>query len=149
MIITAIKEKFIIALMAPMVLSAFANAIIGLGYYRSIQVFKYTLNYKRVGGTMRYKYIGYLLYDCGYFSHADVPLDKPVYRVLLSGITILFSLPCFDKIPGGYIVGFSAVLILLIIQAKVISLKPQLLFLFGSSFLDYAEIVPRPHPRTL
>lgn len=121
------REKFSIALMAPMVLSAFANAIIGLeaitGAFRFLND---TLNYKRVGGTMQYANTSAIYYMIAVIFSLTLMylLDKPVYRVLLSGISnIILLAMLLTRSRGGYIVGFSAVLILLIIQAKGYKLK--------------------------
>ena len=56
--------------------------------------------------------------------------DKPVYRILLSGVnTILLLAMLLTRSRGGYIVGFSAIFLFFIIQAKGYRFKT-----FGSFF---------------
>lgn len=121
------REKLSLALMAPMVLSAFVNAIIGLeaitGAFRFLND---TLNHARVGGTMQYANTSAIYYMIAIIFSLTLMylLDKPVYRVLLSGVNnIILLAMLLTRSRGGYIVGFSAVLLFLIIQAKGYKLK--------------------------
>lgn len=121
------KEKLSLALMGPVVISAFINAIIGLeaitGAFRFLND---TLNNARVGGTLQYANTSAIYYMIAVIFSLTLMylLDKPVYRVFLSGInTIILLAMLLTRSRGGYIVGFSAVLLYLIIKAKGFRLK--------------------------
>ena len=121
------REQLNIALMLPTVLSAFINAVIGLeaitGAFRFLND---TLNNRRVGGTLQYANTVAIYYMIAIiFSLTLIYLsDKPIYRVLLTGPnTIILLAMLLTRSRGGYIVGFAAILLLLIIQAKVYRFK--------------------------
>lgn len=121
------RDKLSIALMAPMVLSAFINAIIGLeaitGAFRFLND---TLNQRRVGGTLQYANTVAIYYMIAVIFSLTLMylLDKPIYRVLLTGTnTIILLALLLTRSRGGYIVGFASVLFLFIIQTKGYRLK--------------------------
>ncbi len=121
------KEKLSLILMGPMVISAFISAIIGLeaitGAFRFLND---TLNGARVGGTLQYANTSAIYYMIAVIFSLTLMylLDKPVYRVFLSGINgIIILAMLLTRSRGGYIVGFSAVLLYLIIQVKGYRLK--------------------------
>ena len=127
------KKEFSIALMAPVVMSAFINALIALqaitGAFRFLND---TLNNRRIGGTFQYANTAAVYYIMAIiFSLTLMYLwDKPVYRILLSGVnTILLLAMLLTRSRGGYIVGFSAIFLFFIIQAKGYRFKT-----FGSFF---------------
>jgi len=121
------KRELSIALMVPMVISAFVNALIGLmAITGAFRVLNDTLNDRRIGGTFQYANTAAVYYIIAViFSLTLMYLaDKPIYRVLLSGInTIMLLAMLLTRSRGGYIVGFSAVLLLFMIQAKGYRIK--------------------------
>ena len=127
------REKLCIALMVPTVISAFINAIIGLQAITG--AFKFlndTLNGRRIGGTLQYANTVAIYYMIAIIFSLTLMylLDKPIYRVLLSGAnTIILLAMLLTRSRGGYIVGFAAVLMLMIIQVRGYRLKTASSFL--------------------
>jgi len=140
------KREFSVALMAPMVISAFVNASTGLmAITGAFKFLNDTLNNGRIGGTFQYANIAAVYYMMAViFSLTLMYLtDKPIYRVLLSGInTVILLAMLLTRSRGGYIVGFSAVLLFFMIQAKGYRLKTFGLFLCSSvpAFLLMKEV---------
>lgn len=140
------RGKLSIALMAPMVLSTFINAIIGLEAITG--AFKFlndTLNNTRVGGTLQYANTVAIYYIIAIIFSLTLMylLDKPIYRILLSGVnTIILLAMLLTRSRGGYIVGFLAILFLLIIQVKGYRLKTTFSFFCSAipAFLIMQEV---------
>lgn len=116
------KKDFSIALMAPVVISAFINALIALeAITGAFRILNDTLNNRRIGGTFQYANTAAVYFIMAIiFSLTLMYLwDKPIYRILLSGAnTILLLAMLLTRSRGGYIIGFPAVLLLFIIQEK-------------------------------
>ena len=121
------KRELCVALMAPMVISAIVNALIGLmAITGTFRILNDTLNDRRIGGTFQYANTAAVYYIMAVIFSLTLMYiaDKPIYRILLSGMnTIMLLAMLLTRSRGGYIVGFSAVLLLFLIQAKGYRLK--------------------------
>ncbi len=121
------KEYFAPSLMIPVVISGFVNAVVGIEAITG--AFKFlndTLNNRRVGGTFQYANTAAIYFAIIIIFGLTLmyTLDKPILRILLSGAnSIILIAMLLTKSRGGYIVGFAAIIFLMIIQAKGYRLK--------------------------
>ena len=126
------REKLSIAIIVPTIISAFINAVIGLeAITGAFRILNDTLYERRLGGTFQYPNTAAIYYMIVIIFSLTIMymLDMPIYRILLSGAnTIILLATLLTRSRGGYIAGFAAVLMLIVIQVKGYRLKTAFSF---------------------
>lgn len=121
------KESLVTTIMVPVVIIGFINSVIGVeAITGTFKILNDTINYRRVGGTLQYANTAALYFAViiTFSLTLMYMLNRPLLRILLSGANnIILLAMLLTRSRGGYIVGFAAIVFLMVIQAKGYRLK--------------------------
>ncbi len=127
------KESFAISFMTTVIISGFINSVIGVeSITGAFKILNDTIALRRVGGTFQYANTASLYFAVIIIFSLTLmyTLNKPSIRILLSGVNnIILLAMLLTRSRGGYIVGFAAIIFLMIIQAKGYRLKTTFSFI--------------------
>jgi len=121
------KEVYGSIILVPVIITGFINSVIGIeaitGAYKFLNV---TVNKRRLGATFQYANTAAIYFAIIIIFSLTLmcALDKPFFRIILTGASnVIFLAMLLTRSRGGYIAGFFAIIVLMMIQARGYKLR--------------------------